>query len=100
MVRLANAFRYFTREILYVIGSLCSIYAVVYLFNQEELGCKLWAVLSAVVVGYLASLVIKLLMKKKNKELKKMAERKKELEISLLGDQRLSSGYDPDRHIF
>lgn len=91
--------RYFLKETIYFIGAICSIYAVTYLFVSEKTKCQLWVALSMIVVVYIAYRACKIVTKRKNAEIKKIATRKKELETAVLGDERLSSKYNPDDHL-
>lgn len=91
--------RFLLRELFYVIAALCSIYAVIYLYLQEDRRCQAWIILVAIIITYIAYKVCVLIVRRKNREIRKLADRKKELEIAVLGDDRQSSRYNPDDHI-
>lgn len=84
---------------MYIIGTLCSIYAVIYLFIHDDRKCQLWAGFTAIIVIYLARKICIAIVKRKNIEINEIAKRKERLEIQVLGDKRLSSNYDPDDHV-
>jgi len=56
----------------------------------------MWALLGASLASYVGYKVSKFIIRRKNKELQDMAKRKGELELEVLGKNRLSSGYEPD----
>jgi hypothetical protein len=91
--------RYLLKEMMYVIGAFCSMYAIAYPYINEDWQCKAWGGFGAFLASYIAYKISKAIFKRKNLELKDMAGRKKELEIALFGENRLSSGYEPDDHV-
>lgn len=86
--------RYILKEMLIFIGTLCSIYAVIYLFINDDIKCQIWAIFVAVIVAYVLLKICRAVLKRKNLEIDEMAKRKSRLEELVLGDKRQSSGYD------
>jgi|GEM_PF-6182893 len=91
--------RYLLKEFLYVVAAICGIYSTFYVLTAEDWKCQMWALLGAALATYIGYKAHKIIMRRKNKELSKMAVRSKALEEMVLGKNRLSSGYDPDKHL-
>ena len=90
----------YIKETIYIIGAVCGIYSVAYMYATEDIRCQMWAVACSALIAYLAYRACKFILQRKNAEMNRVCESKKRLEQRLLGDRRLSSGYDPDEHIF
>lgn len=90
--------RFILKEFIYIVGALCGIYSTIYILTKDDWQCQMWALLGAGLASYIGYKVCKFIWKRKDDELKDMAKRKKELENELLGQDRLSSGYEPNEH--
>lgn len=87
------------KEFLYIFAAICGVYSTLYMLFNDDWQCRFWAIFGAALTSWVAYKIHRLVIRSKNKELKNMAARTKELEIAILGDERLSSGYEPDKHI-
>lgn len=81
-----------------MLGSLASIYGIIYLYISDDWRCRLWSVITAAGVSFIAYKICKYNARRLNVEIRMLAQRKAALEKEVLGSKRKSSGYDPDKH--